>query len=53
VTASALTDEEAIGVFDNGCDEPYAAGFRLHALYARAAAFKPLREIAEGTGSSG
>jgi hypothetical protein len=48
VTASALTDAEAMEVFDNGCDEAYAAGFRLHLLYARAAAFKPLREIAEG-----
>jgi hypothetical protein len=50
VTASALTDAEAMEVFDNGCDEAYTAGFRLHVLYARAAAFKPLREIAEGEG---
>jgi hypothetical protein len=49
VTASELTDEEAMEVFDNGCDEPAAAGYRLHVMYARAAAFKPLREIAEGT----
>ena len=50
VTASALSDDEALEVFDNGCDQPYATGFRLHVLYARAAAFKPLREIAEGGG---
>ena len=50
VTTSVLADEEAMEVFDNGCDEPYAAGFRLHVMYARAAAFKPLREIAEGAG---
>lgn len=48
VTASELTDEEAMEVFENGCAEAYADGFRLHVLYARAAAFKPLREIAEG-----
>jgi hypothetical protein len=50
VTTSELSDEEAMEVFENGCDEPYAAGFRLHVMYARAAAFKPLREIAEGEG---
>ena len=50
MTTSELSDSEAMEVFENGCDEPYAAGFRLHVLYARAAAFKPLREIAEGTG---
>lgn len=49
VTASELSDDEAIEVFDNGCDHPAAAGYRLHVMYARAAAFKPLREIAEGT----
>lgn len=49
VTASELSDDEAIEVFENGCDEPSAAGYRLHVMYARAAAFKPLREIAEGT----
>lgn len=50
VTSSALTDDETIEVFDSGCDEAYAQGFRLHVMYARAAAFKPLREIAEGEG---
>lgn len=50
VSSSELTDAEALEVFDNGCAKSYAAGFRLHVLYARAAAFKPLREIAEGTG---
>ena len=48
VTASALTNEEAIEVFDNGCDQPYAQSFRLHVLYARAASVKPLQDIAEG-----
>jgi len=48
VTASELSDEEAIEVFDNGCDAPYAQSFRLHVLYARAASFKPLHDIAEG-----
>jgi hypothetical protein len=49
VTTSELSDDEAMEVFENGCDEAHAAGFRLHVMYARAAAFKPLREIAEGT----
>lgn len=48
VTASSLTDEEATVVFDNGCDQPYAQGFRLHVMYARAASVKPLQDIAEG-----
>ncbi len=48
VTSSSLTDEEATEVFDNGCDVAYAQGFRLHIMYARAASFKPLQDIAEG-----
>ena len=48
VSSSALTDEEAIEVFDNGCDQAYAQSFRLHVIYARAASFKPLQDIAEG-----
>ena len=53
VSSSALTDEEAIEVFDSGCAKPYADGYRLHVMYARAAAFKPLREIAEGEADRG
>lgn len=48
VTSSQLTDAEAMEVFDIGCAKPYADGFRLHVMYARAAAFKPLQDIAEG-----
>jgi hypothetical protein len=48
VTASVLTDEEAVEVFDRGCERPAAGSFRLYVMYARAAAFKPLREVAEG-----
>jgi len=48
VSSSELSDAEALEVFDNGCAKPYADGFRLHIIYARAAAFKPLRDIAEG-----
>ena len=48
VTASALSDERAHEVFNNGCAEPFAASFRLNVMYARAAAFEPLRQIAEG-----
>lgn len=48
VTASELSDKETMEVFDNGCDKPYAQSFRLHVIYARAAAFKPLHDIAQG-----
>ena len=48
VSASELSDEDAMDVFEHGCAEPYADGFRLHVMYARAAAFQPLRDIAEG-----
>lgn len=48
VTSSELSDEDAMEVFDNGCDESYAQGFRLHVMYARAASFKPIQDIAEG-----
>ena len=48
VSSSELSDAEAMEIFDNGCDEAYAQGFRLHVLYARAASFKPLQDIAEG-----
>lgn len=39
-----LTDAQAQRVFDRGCAEDYAAGFRLYKLYARAAAFHSLPE---------
>ena len=48
VEAPALTDAEAMEVFDNGCDRPEAQGFRLYLLYSRAVAFKPLADIASG-----
>jgi len=48
VDAPSLSDSEAMEVFDNGCDRPEAAGFRLYLLYARAVAFKPLQDVAEG-----
>ena len=48
VTASALSDDRAMDVLDNGCAAPASESFRLHIMYARAAAFEPLRKIAEG-----
>jgi hypothetical protein len=42
VEAPALSDEEAMEVFDNACAENFAKGFRLYVLYARAAGFAPL-----------
>jgi hypothetical protein len=48
VRSSELSDERALEVLDNGCDLPEARSYRLYILYSRAAAFEPLREIAEG-----
>ncbi|HYH62889.1 MAG TPA: hypothetical protein VD766_13560 [Solirubrobacterales bacterium] len=48
VESIPLTDDQAMEVFDNGCDRPEAQGFRLYLLYARAVAFQPLRDIASG-----
>ena len=42
VTSPALTDEEALGLFDRACANSYARSFRLYVLYARAAGFAPL-----------
>lgn len=42
VRTPALTDEEAIEVFDNSCEPPQAATIRLYTLYARAAGFQSL-----------
>ncbi len=48
IKAPPLSDEEALGVFDNACRADYAQGFRLYKIYARAAGFAPLlREIEE------
>ena len=42
-----LTDEEAAGVFDNGCDIEASGGFRLYKLYAQAAGFVTLKRAVE------
>jgi hypothetical protein len=42
VDAPPLSDAEAMSVFENACAAPFAAGFRLYVLYARAAGFAPL-----------
>jgi hypothetical protein len=42
VEAPALTDDEAMEMFDNACAEDFADGFRLYVLYSRAAGFAPL-----------
>ena len=42
VSSPALTDEEAMGLFDRACANRYARSFRLYVLYARAAGFAPL-----------
>jgi hypothetical protein len=47
VEAPALTDEEARNVFDDACRPPWAQGFRLYKIYARAAGFIPLQRVIE------
>lgn len=42
ISTPALSDEEAMGLFDRACANGYARGFRLYVLYARAAGFAPL-----------
>ena len=42
VSSPALSDEEALGLFDRACSNRYARSFRLYVLYARAAGFAPL-----------
>ena len=42
IEAPALSDEEALGLFDRACSNSYARSFRLYVLYARAAGFAPL-----------
>ncbi len=42
VSSPALSDQEALGLFDRACANGYARGFRLYVLYARAAGFAPL-----------
>ena len=42
-----LTDEEAAGVFDNGCEIEASGGFRLYKLYAQAAGFVTLKRAIE------
>jgi hypothetical protein len=46
IRVPSLTDEEAMGIFDDACRPSWAQGFRLYKLYARAVAFAPLvREL--------
>lgn len=40
--APPLSDAEAMRLFDRACAAPYAQGFRLYILYARAASAAPL-----------
>ena len=50
VRSPALSDEEALGLFDRACSNSYARSFRLYVLYARAAGFAPLlRDAAPGS----
>ncbi len=46
ISAPALTDEEALSIFDGACEPAWAQGLRLYKLYARAVSFAPLaREL--------
>ena len=42
IVSPPLSDAEALELFDAECAKPYAKGFRLYVLYARAAGFAPL-----------
>ncbi len=42
IEAPALSDDEAMEVFNASCKPSYAAGFRLYLIYARAAGVAPL-----------
>jgi len=42
IRAPALSDEEALGLFDRACSNDFARSFRLYVVYARAAGFAPL-----------
>ena len=42
IESPPLSDEEAVQLFDQECAKPYAKGFRLYVVYARAAGFAPL-----------
>jgi hypothetical protein len=49
VEAPALTDDEAMRVFDTACRPDWAGGFRLYKIYAQAAGFAPLaRAVNDG-----
>ena len=39
-----LSDEQAYGVLQRACSQPYASGFRLYKIYTRAAAFGSLAD---------
>jgi len=48
VSSPALTDAEALAIFDSACEPGYAQGFRLYKLYSHAAGFAPLaREVGQ------
>lgn len=42
IESKPLSDTEALALFDTECARPYAKGFRLYVLYARAAGFAAL-----------
>jgi hypothetical protein len=42
IEAPPLSDDEAMKLFDGECAKPYAKGFRLYVIYARAAGWAPL-----------
>ena len=42
IETPALTDEEALELFDHACAEDFAAGLKLYKLYVQRAGFQPL-----------
>jgi hypothetical protein len=49
VEAPALTDDEAMRVFDDACGPDWAGGFRLYKIYAKAVGFAPLARAVSGS----
>lgn len=48
ISSPALTDDEALQIFDNSCEPAWAEGLRLYKIYTHAAGFAPLaREIGQ------
>jgi hypothetical protein len=53
IDAPALTDDEALELFNGACEPAYAQGFRLYKLYSHAAGFVTLKRMIEAAEAEG